>query len=172
MDVHVEHLIPAAREDLIDFMLSQAYRRTLCEKISFVSRIELEHEERKESVVVRTLRYEALTKEKIPSFLKRYASKAPEHVYWEQRECWNLSAGKMTFSIKAEIPEAWQHYYTQSGELLFEELAAGDSTRLKSSLSYEVNVFGLKRLIEKAARQEVQALLTLQGDVAAAHFAS
>lgn len=171
MEVRTKHTLQASRKDVLAHMLDRAYLDALVEGIDFLNAIEeVSVEEQPDGKLLRVLRYEARTQDKIPSFLKRYADKAPEFVHWEQRELWDMEAGKMTFGIVAEVPDHWQRYYTQSGELTFSEISQGAQTKLESRLSYAVNVFGLKRLIEKAAHKEVSALLDLQGRIAASYF--
>lgn len=171
MEVRTQHIITAPRSAVMAYMLEREYLDALVEGISFINGIEeQETEEQPGGKLLRVLRYEAKTQDKIPSFLKRYADKAPEFVHWEQRELWDLRNGEMTFGIVAEVPEHWQRYYTQSGKLSFAEASGGQQTSMESVLSYAVNVFGFKRLIEKAAEKEVSALLDLQGQIAVKKF--
>ena len=173
MEIRTQHTIAAPRAAVMAYMLERDYLDALVEGIPFVSKIEeLQTEEQSDGKLLRVLRYEAKTQDKIPAFLKRYADKAPEFVHWEQRELWDLQNGVMTFGIVAEVPDHWQRYYTQSGKLTFLDAKGGQQTRMESALSYAVNVFGFKRLIEKAAQKEVSALLDLQGDIAVRKFKS
>ena len=76
----------------------------------------------------------------------------------------------MTYTIEAEIKPEWQQYYTTHGAVLLKSLSE-ERTELIASLTFEINVFGLKRLIERALRDEVATILKTQGDRVAERFA-
>lgn len=81
-----------------------------------------------------------------------------------------MSDFSMRYTIKADIKDEWQKYYSTRGELVLKQSSAGH-VELVASLHYKVNVFGLRRMIEKALQEEVSKILTTQGALTAARFA-
>ena len=153
-------------DEAVELLLSKAYTEALVRGIEAVSGIEeLERVER-DGVVTRVMRYSAPTASKIPSFLSRYASNAPSHVHWEQRERWDIKGRRMSYEIVAEVKAEWQRYYSASGSLALESVKQGSATRMAAQLRYEVNVFGFKRLAERALQEEIERMLALQGEIA------
>lgn len=169
--MHTQHtfLIQASPNKVMDYMLSEAFTQALCQGLDNVSDIEERSREERDGRVERTMRYQAPTRDKLPKFLKKYESKAPEFVYWEEIATWELSKQSMSYTIAPEVPEHWRSYYGVSGGVTW--TAQGEQTRMDTTLSFDVNVFGLKRLIERALEPEVKRLMHTQGDLVRAHFA-
>lgn len=169
MRVKQHTLINAQREDIATYLQSPEFTQALVTHLGVVHQIELQEEHREGTTLTRVMRYSARTQDQIPSFLKKYESSAPEFVHWRQIETWDTQLLSMTYTIKAEIKDEWQKYYTTHGKL--ELIAAGGAqTSMHATLDYKVNVFGLGKLIEKAARKEVTKILARQGEVVSAHF--
>lgn len=168
----VEHTteLSAPPEAIIEYMLSPAYAEALVEAIDAVEAIEEISRQAHESgqVLERVMRYTAPTAGKIPKFLKKYEDRAPDKVHWEQRERWERERGRMSYEIEADIKPDWQRYYDTRGEL--ELTPQGQSTKLEATLSYDVNVFGLGRVIERALRSEVERILETQAEVTRRHL--
>lgn len=169
MKIEKETPIAAPPQDVFDYMLSAPFLDALVAGIDAISGIEEISRHEQGGVTTRTLRYEAPTASKIPGFLKKYQDRAPAHVHWEQRERWDTSSWSMSYQIVAEIKPEWQRYYDTTGAMTLSTDGAG--ALMRASLDFSVNVFGLKRLIERAARDEVDAILTTQASIIAAHFA-
>ena len=166
----VEHTttVDASTREIIDHMLSREYLDGLTGAIDAVSSIEEISRDEDASRITRTVRYEAPTRGKIPKFLKKYENKAPSHVYWEERGTWDLEAGRYTYEIVAQVPDDWHTYYSARGELRLSE--RGSRSELAVALTFDVNVFGFKRLIERALRPEVERILRLQAQVTSKAF--
>lgn len=169
MHVKNETRVNASPEAVIEFMISDLFAEHLCVALDAVSSItKVDSQSTGEHTIKRILQYEAPTQSKIPSFLSKYKDKAPEFVYWKEIANWDLNQHTMTYSIEPDIPEKWQSYYDVNGELRC--VAKGDQSVLITALTYNVNVFGLKRLIERALKQEVSNMLEIQGQVIQRHF--
>ncbi len=158
----------AAPKDVLEHMLGRAFLDELVRTIDVVSSIEETSLEASGDRIERVLRYTAPTAGKIPSFLKKYESKAPSHVYWEERGTWDLTTLRYTYAIVAEVPENWQRYYAARGSVAIEGVPGGSAVH--ATLNYDVNVFGLKRIIERALSPEVTRILELQGEATLRHF--
>ena len=160
--------INASAERVVDVMMSADYLEALTQAIDVVSRVEeLERAQEAGGELLRRVRYEAPTAGKIPSFLKKYQDKAPAFVHWEERGRWDSARRALSYEIvPEEVPAHWSKYYAVRGELKIVEEAA-DRARLESALEYEVKVFGLKRLIEGALKEEVEKILRTQAQVTA-----
>lgn len=162
-------LIQASPTDVMEYMLSEAFVHALVQGLDNVSGIEEVSTQKHEDTITRTLRYQAPTRDKMPKFLKKYESKAPDFVYWNEVATWNLPQHTMSYTIVAEVPEHWQSYYTVSGGVTWR--AQGAQTSMETTLSFDVNVFGFKRLIERALDPEVKRLMQTQGELVREHFA-
>jgi len=160
--------VEATKARVIEYMTSPDYLLALCDALEAVSAIEETVRDEDGAGLKRTLRYTAPTRSKIPGFLKRYEDKAPEFVFWDERGSWDTAAGRFAYEIVPEIPEAWHKYYTTSGRVDFSE--RDGRTTLKTTLEYGVEVFGLKRVIERALKPEVEKILELQGELVLKHF--
>lgn len=168
MQVKNQTLIDAQPEQVIEFILSPTFIAKLCVELDAVRSIEELESTQEDATLKRILQYQAPTQSKIPSFLSKYKDKAPEFVYWKEIATWDLDKHQMTYQIEPDIPEKWHSYYDVSGQLRCIERSG--KTMLVTSLTYEVNVFGLKRLIERALKAEVENMLNLQGDIIKRHF--
>ena len=167
MQVKNETLIDARPEQVVEFMLSPTFIAKLCVELDAVRSIEELESTQEGATLRRVVQYQAPTQSKIPSFLSKYKDKAPEFVYWKEIATWDLDKHQMTYVIEPDIPEKWHSYYDVSGQLRCIERSG--KTMLATSLTYEVNVFGLKRLIERALKAEVENMLRLQGDIIKRH---
>lgn len=170
MNITHETVIEADAQHVINFMLDPTFRQKLCLALDGITSIEEVSIETLGQQVQRVLRYKAQTRDKIPSFLSKYKDRAPEFVYWKERAHWDRAKGTMSYIIEPEIQEKWHSYYNVEGKLTFESRAK--FTLLKAQLNYDVNVFGLKRLIERAIYSEAEQLLMLQAQIIKAHFAA
>lgn len=169
MDIQKSTLIHVSREAVLTYLLSPNYDEALVEGIEAIASITEHTRTQDEHTLTRVMRYGAETASRMPSFLSKYKDKAPEFVYWDQIEIWNLSDFSLSYTIKADIKPEWQKYYTTRGTLQLTQ-SATDQTKLVATLHYKVNVFGLSRLIEKALLEEVSTILTTQGALTAQHF--
>ena len=160
--------VGAAPEAIIERMLDDAYLTELVRTIDAVGAIDELSRSERDGRIERVLRFTAPTAGKIPKFLKKYESKAPANVFWEERGVWDLSARTYTYTIVAEVPDHWQQYYGATGKVTIEEVPGGSA--IHASLTYDVNVFGLKRVIERALAPEVTRILELQGEATAKVF--
>ncbi len=160
--------IGATPDAIIERMLDGAYLAELVRTIDAVGAIDELSRTEEGGRIERVLRYTAPTAGKIPRFLKKYESKAPANVFWKERGVWDLAARTYTYDIVAEVPDHWQQYYGASGAVTIEEVPGGCAVH--ASLTYDVNVFGLKRVIERALAPEVSRILELQGEATATAF--
>ena len=160
--------VEADSSAIIEYMTSKAYLDRLVEEIEHISSIEEIERKEDDGSIKRSVHYSAPTAGRIPSFLKRYADRAPSHVHWTQHETWDTRTHQMRYTIVAEIKEEWQSYYDTRGRVEIEH--DGGCVRMRSSLDYDVNVFGLRRLIERAIANEVKKILDQQGAIVTAHF--
>lgn len=113
------------------------------------------------------IRYEATTR--LPGFLKKYESKAPPTVFWEEHLNWNSSNNQASFQIVADAPAHWQERYTTTGRLIATAAGSG-STKLVHELDYKIKVFGLGTIIEKALSSEVEAIFDARNQLVQSHF--
>lgn len=160
--------VGATPDAIIARMLDDAYLTELVRSIDAVGAIDELSRVEVGGRIERVLRYTAPTAGKIPKFLKKYESKAPANVFWEERGVWDVASRRYTYDIVAEVPDHWQQYYGASGEVTIEEVPGGCA--IHASLTYDVNVFGLKRVIERALAPEVTRILELQGEATAKAF--
>jgi hypothetical protein len=161
MVIQTKTQVALSPDAVMERLLEPAHAARLLARLDMVDQIEELSRVERDGRVERVLRYRAPTAGKIPGFLARYASKAPAHVSWEQREVWDLKGRSMTYTIVPEVPERWRSYYTNKGGL--EVQPAGAGAQVVATLELEVNVFGFKRMIERALEPEVKRLLELQG---------
>lgn len=122
----------------------------------------------KSSAPQQILRYEATTR--LPGFLKKYESKAPPTVFWEEHLTWNLANNLASFQIVADAPAHWQERYTTTGRVSATAAGSG-STKLVHELEYKIKVFGLGTIIEKALSSEIEAIFDARNQRIQAHFA-
>ena len=170
MKISETTLIEASSDDTFSFLLSESYTRLLVQHIDVVHDIEeIARAQEDGEVITRVMRYSASTRDKVPKFLKKYEASAPEYVYWKQIERWDRARARMTYTIEAEIKDEWQRYYETRGVLMLEKVGE-QKTRQVTELDYQVKVFGLGSLIERALRDEISKLLAIQGQLAANHF--
>lgn len=160
MKIEVVTTLGAAPARLVELMLAPEQLARLVARLDMVDQIEELSREERGGKIERTLRYRAATAGKIPAFLSRYKDRAPEHVFWEQREVWDVAGGRMTYTIVPQVPAHWGKYYTNSGSLAVSAHARGAT--LTARLELEVKVFGFQTLIERALEPEIKRLLELQ----------
>lgn len=169
MEIRTSTTIDATAEQVFEFMTSPGFLALMTETLDAVSGIEEAGRTEREGALERTLRYTAPTASKIPGFLKKYADQAPENVHWEERGTWDLATHTLTYEIVPDIPDSWHDRYSNQGQLTLTPTAQG-KTLMEVTLRFDVNVFGFKKLIERALRPEVQSILELQGQALAAHM--
>jgi hypothetical protein len=163
-----DYEIPAEPDEIVELMLSDAFLDQLVEEVAEISDTEeTKREEVSEGELERVVRYQAPTR--VPKFLSRYEEKAPEHVYWEERGSWDLDEHVFTYEIVPEVPEHWHEKYDTQGRLEITSIGGGRS-RVDVTINYEVRVFGLRRIIEKALEGEARKLLETQRDIVERHF--
>ena len=152
-------------------LLSANYLEMLVARIDAI--VEATEVERADEggVITRAVRYGAPTREKIPSFLARYADAAPERVYWVQRERWDPAARSMRYAIEAEMKPEWRARYRAEGRVRLEPKGESACTMI-ASLELEVRVFGLGGLIERAVKKESSAIFAQQGEALRATLGS
>ena len=149
--------VSATPDEVMRAMLAPSYLDQLVAHIDTIDGIEeIERSEGSDESITRVLRYSAPTAGKIPSFLKKYSDKAPSHVHWREQGEWDTRARRYTYAIVAEVPDDWQRYYASRGSVELCEAEGGAATEVVASLDVEVKVFGLSRLIERAARGAVR----------------
>lgn len=169
MHIHHDVLLNAPPQQAMEYMLSEAFLEALTQGLDNVSDIEKLTHEQTQDKLARVLRYQAPTRNKLPKFLKKYEDKAPEFVYWKEVATWDLPNRAMSYTIEPEVPQQWTSYYDVSGSVAW--TPEGQGTRMRATLTFDVNVFGLKRLIERALEPEVTRLMKVQGDLVQRHFA-
>ena len=165
--------IDAPPDEVMRAMLDRSYLDRLIEYIDTIDGIEeIERSEESDERITRVLRYSASTAGKIPSFLKKYSDRAPSHVHWREEGTWDFDARRYEYVIVAEVPDDWQRYYSSKGSVQLSESSEGaSSTEVAASLDVDVKVFGFSRLIERAARGEVERILRKQAEATAAQCA-
>ena len=169
MKVTYQEQVNASTTAIFEYMTSPAYLEALKGAIDVVSSIEALDSQLEGATLKRTVRYEAPTAGKIPSFLKKYQDKAPAHVSWEERGVWDASRTTLRYQIVPELPEHWHKKYDVSGELKL--VADGPTkTQLVVALEYEVKLFGFKRRLDQALKGEVEKILAIQAKITAQHF--
>ena len=161
MLIQTKTQVALSAEAVMERLLEPAHTARLLARLDMVDQIEELSRVERDGRIERVLRYRAPTAGKSPGFLSRYADRAPAHVSWEQREVWDLKRRSMTYTIVPEVPERWRSYYANKGAL--EVQPAGSGSQVAATLELEVNVFGFKRMIERALEPEIKRLLELQG---------
>ncbi len=157
--------LPITADQAVSLLTSEAYSRALAAQLTQVSAIEEIARVSDGDVMHRTTRYTAPTAGRIPRFLKKYEAKAPAEVSWEERAVWDLAKHTMHYTIVPDLPQRWHSYYNATGTLSVTPSHDGDAM-MRASLSFEVKVLGLGKLIEAALREEVQRILQIQGEAA------
>ena len=162
----VEHTITlqVPKAAALEAILSPEYLDALTHGLEPIGAIEETVRESSPGHLRRTLRYTAPTAGKIPSFLSKWQSKAPAHVHWQEQGNWDLEAGRLEYTIRAEIPQRWQEYYETRGVMELQE-SGEEACVMRTALEFEVQVFGLGGMIERAVRREVEKILGQQAQV-------
>ncbi len=169
MEIQTSTTLDATPNDVFTLMTSPAFLMLMTQTLDAVSAIEEVSRDEQDTRLQRTLRYTAPTASKIPKFLRKYADQAPEFVHWEERGEWDTASHTLTYEIVPDIPASWHDRYSNQGRMELRPLGDG-RTRMEVTLRFDVNVFGFKKLIERALRPEVQSILDLQGEAVAAHL--
>lgn len=168
MEISASTTILATPSQVFAFMTSPEFPDAMLQALDAVSAIEETSRSEVDGELRRVLRYTAPTAAKIPKFLKKYAAKAPEFAHWEERSTWDTTTHTLRYNIVPEVPDSWHDRYENQGTLRLTEDGPG-RTRMDVTLTFGVNVFGFKKLIERSLRPEIEEILAIQGKVISEH---
>lgn len=166
MKIVTTTLIHASPDEVLDYLLSDAFIEELLPHLDAISNIDEFEVIRHGTKIDQRMRFEAPTK--LPGFLKRYEAKMPAMVYWQELGTWDTRSLEMQLEIVPEAPDSWRERYDHRGS--FRLLVGEDGCDFVQTLELSIHAFGLGKLIERALGPEIEDIFETRGDVVRKHF--
>lgn len=146
--------IAASPDEILDFLVDDAFAERLEESLEKVSNIEVAEHQQRDGHLRRVLRFTAPTR--LPGLLSRFKDRAPERVQWDEISTVDRDNHRIDIEIIPDVPDHWHQYYDNRGELTVSRLDSGQS-RLQQSMEFSLDApTGFGMFLNRALKSQLE----------------